>query len=85
VDVAKGTFDVAIDGKPGVTGAKFAEYVKSVERLSFRTGSIRDTPTLKTSTDHQPDQTKPNPDVPEPLAVYHIDDVKITTAVGERR
>ena len=79
VDVAAGKFDVAIDGKPGVTGAKFAEFVKSVERISFRTGSYRDTPTLKTSTDRQPDQTKPNPDVPEPVAVFHIDDVKINT------
>jgi hypothetical protein len=82
VDVAAGKFDVVIDGKPRVTGAKFAEYVKSVERLSFRTGSIRDTPTLKTSTDTQPDQSNPNPDVPEPLAVYHIDDVKIETGGG---
>ena len=44
--------------------------VKSVERLSFRTGGYRDAPTLKTSTDHQPDQTRPNPDDPEPLWQY---------------
>ncbi len=82
LDVAQGKFDVAVDGKPGSTGVKFAEYVKSVERISFRTGSYRDTPTLKTSTDRQPDQTNPNPDEPEPLAVFHIDDVKINTGGG---
>lgn len=78
VDVARGTFDLALDGKPVVANAAFAEHVKSVERISFRTGAYRDEPTLKTSTDNQPDRTSPHPDVPEPLAVYHIDDVRIT-------
>jgi hypothetical protein len=78
IDVANGRFDVSVDGKPAVVAAPFAEYVKSVERISFRTGAHREEPTLKTSTDGQPDRTSPNPDVPERLAVYHIDDVRIT-------
>ncbi len=78
VDVANGRFDVSLDGKPVASAAAFVEYVKSVERISFRTGNHRDEPTLKTSTDRTPDRVSPNPDLPQPLAIYHIDDVTIT-------
>ena len=78
VNVAEGTYDVSIAGRRVVSGAKFAEYVKSVERISFRTGAQRDEPTLKSSTADTPDRTDPDPDLPEPLATFHIDDVKIT-------
>jgi hypothetical protein len=78
VDVANGRFDVSLDGKPVASAAVFPEYAKSVERVSFRTGARRDQPTLKTSTDRTRDRVDPNPDVPEPLAIYHIDDVTIT-------
>jgi hypothetical protein len=78
LDVAKQCFDVSLGGKEVVSKAAFAEYVKSVERISFRTGARRDAPTLKTSTDATPDCVTPNPDLPEPPAVYHIDDVRIT-------
>jgi len=79
-DVTRGRFDVSLDGKPVATAAVFTEYVQSVERISFRTGARRDLPTLKTSTDHTPDCVSPNPDLPAPLAIYHIDDVTITPA-----
>jgi hypothetical protein len=78
IDVAKGNFDVSLDGSPAASAAAFAEYVKSVERISFRTGARREEPTLKTSTDATPDRVTPNPDLPEPPAMYHIDDVRIT-------
>jgi len=78
IDAGRGTFQLTLDGKPvGGTNA-FAEFVKSVERVSFRTGPVRTGPTLKTSTDDTPDRTNPNPDVAEPLSVFHIDDVQIT-------
>jgi hypothetical protein len=80
INVATSTFDVSIDGKPLASAAAFAEYVKSVERISFRTGPIREGPTLRTSTDTTPDRVTPNPDLPQPLAIYHIDDVRITPA-----
>ena len=32
IDIAKGSFDVSLDGKPAASTAAFAEYVKSVER-----------------------------------------------------
>jgi hypothetical protein len=78
VDVATGRFDVSLDGQPVASSLAFAEYVKSVERISFRTGARRDTPNFKTSTDRTPDRLSPNPDVPEPLTIYHIDEVTIT-------
>ncbi|MFO1019971.1 MAG: exo-alpha-sialidase [Planctomycetales bacterium] len=77
VDVAKQSFDVWLAGKSVASNVPFAEFVKSVERISFRTGPRRDGPTLKTTTEGEPDRVTPNPDLPEPLAVFHIDDVKI--------
>lgn len=77
VDVARGCFDLVVGGKPASSRAAFAEYVKSVERISFRTGAHRDAPTLKTSTEDQQDRTNPNPDATEALTVFHIDDVRI--------
>jgi hypothetical protein len=77
-DVTRGRFDVSLDGKPVATAAVFTEHVKSVERISFRTGARRDLPNLKTSTDRTPDCVSPNPDLPAPLAIYHIDEVTIT-------
>lgn len=84
VDVANGRFDVSLDGKPVVADAPFAEYVKNVERISFRTGPYRGEPTLKTSTDRSPDLVTPNPDVAEPLVVFHVDKVRITPAESPR-
>ncbi|HEX4072697.1 MAG TPA: hypothetical protein VHX68_16060, partial [Planctomycetaceae bacterium] len=79
VDVANGRFDVTLDGKPVKSGALFTEYVKSVERISFRTGTDRERPNFKTSTeaDRSPDLVNPDPDLPVPLATFHIDDVTI--------
>jgi hypothetical protein len=56
-----------------------AEHVKSVERISFRTGSYRDQPTRRLKSDKQPDLTNPDPDAPVSLAEYHIDDVMVTS------
>jgi hypothetical protein len=78
VDVGKSSFDISFDGKPAALSAVFAEYVKSVERISFRTGARREEPTLKTSTDATPDRVTPNPDLPQTPVIYHVDDVRIT-------
>jgi hypothetical protein len=77
IDVQAGRFDVSLDGRPAAASVPLAEFVKSVERLSFRTGASRSEPTLKTSTEDQPDFTEPNPDVPGKPAVYRVDDVVI--------
>ena len=47
VDVANGRFDVSLDGNPVKSAAVFTEYVKSVERISFRTGAYRERPNFK--------------------------------------
>jgi hypothetical protein len=80
VNVADGVFALAIDGQsvdvPGEL--EFAEFVKSVERISFRTGSPRTEPTLRSVTADTPDVVDPDPDVAVPVAVFHVDDVRVT-------
>ncbi|MGE4002165.1 MAG: hypothetical protein AB7I48_18305 [Planctomycetaceae bacterium] len=78
IDLAVGAFDVSRDGQPVASALQLAEFVKSVERISFRTGPHRTEPTLRTATADQPDFTSPDPELPEPLAVVHIDDVSST-------
>jgi hypothetical protein len=75
VDVTSGTYRLMIDGKPLAQEFTLAEYVKSVERLSLRTGHYRSEPTRRTPRDNTPDVKDPNPDEPEPLATYAVDDV----------
>jgi hypothetical protein len=84
LDVQRGTFDVSLDAKRAASTAAFAEYVKSVERVSFRTGARREEPTLKTSTDATPDRVSPSPDLPQPPVTYHIDDVRVTPGDNPR-
>jgi hypothetical protein len=84
LDVQRGTFDVSLDAKRAASTAAFAEYVKSVERVSFRTGARREEPTLKTSTDATPDRVSPNPDLPQPPVTYHIDNVRVTPGDNPR-
>ncbi|HEV3302645.1 MAG TPA: hypothetical protein VG055_23520, partial [Planctomycetaceae bacterium] len=78
LDVPAGTYRLSIDGKAVPREFTFAEHVKSVERLSLRTGEYRTEPTRATPRDLQPDFTTPNPDEPEPQATYAVDDVVIT-------
>jgi hypothetical protein len=82
-DTKTGLFSVTIDNKPLLADARFAEYSKSIERISFRTGTYRTQPNRKTISDKLPDLVNPNPDLPVPLAVYHIDDVMVEP-LGEK-
>ncbi|MFO1095645.1 MAG: hypothetical protein U0992_20425 [Planctomycetaceae bacterium] len=79
VDLVAGTFDVSANDQLVADDFALAEYVESVERISFRTGPVRTEPTLRSSTADTPDVTDPNPDVPLPEAVFQIDDVFINT------
>ena len=72
-------YDLSVDGKTLLTGAACTEYVKSIERISFRTGNHRESPTLKTSTSLQGDFTDPNPDEPTSEANFFIDELKVET------
>src|SRR5262249_4522181 len=78
-DLVAGTFDVSMNDQLVADDFSLAEYVKSVERLSFRTGAVRTEPTLRSSTSDTPDVTDPNPDVPVAEAVFHVDDVYVNT------
>lgn len=77
VDTREKHFSMTLDSRPVELMLELAESVKSVERLSFRTGSIRTEPTLRTVTADTPDVTDPDPDAPGPRAVFQIDDVRI--------
>ena len=57
-----------------LANAQLAEAVLSVERVSFRTGKFRSTPTRRTKSE-APEPDLKDADLPVPTAVFHIDDV----------
>lgn len=69
-----GSYDLYVDDKPVLKNVQLAEAVKSVERLSFRTGPYRNLPNRKT-----PNQVEAAPlaGCDEPLAekTFYIDNV----------
>ena len=74
----KGSYDVTINGQKVLEKASLSVAVKSVERISFRTGAYR----------NKPDRTTPNEEAAPPLPgadeqlanmQYYVDDVKIVT------
>ncbi|MHA4812056.1 six-hairpin glycosidase [Flavitalea flava] len=71
-----GNYSLWIDGEKFLTKAKLAEAVKSVERLSFRTGHYRNFPDRLT-----PTETKDPPligaDEPSAPTIFYIDDVEV--------
>ncbi|MBI2422959.1 MAG: hypothetical protein HYV27_09045 [Candidatus Hydrogenedentes bacterium] len=69
-----GHYTLSVNGAVLVKEAPLAEAVKSVERVSFRTGPFRDLPTRQTvnETPHEP---LPGADDPVEEAVFCIDDV----------
>ncbi|OIN57778.1 hypothetical protein [Arsenicibacter rosenii] len=71
-----GWFDVIINGKKVVEHAALAEAVKSVERLSLRTGPYRDLPNRKTPNE-EPHPPLAGADEPVTPAVFYVDDVVI--------
>jgi hypothetical protein len=46
-DLAQEKFDVEIDGKPVLSGAEFLDPSLPLERISFRTGTFRTSPTMR--------------------------------------
>ncbi|MEO8028256.1 MAG: exo-alpha-sialidase [Bryobacteraceae bacterium] len=75
VDAAASTYDVSIDGKSVTRKAPFAEPAMTIERLVFRTGEFRTSPTRKT--DRYAGGDVPNAGEAVPLAAYYIDDVVV--------
>lgn len=84
IDAAGDRFAVTIDGKPALKKAAMAESVKSVERISFRTGAYRAGPPR--SLDPEKVLTDlPGADEPEAAATFYIDDVTATGRITNER
>ena len=69
-----GSFDLFLNGKKVLSRAALAEAVKSVERISFRTGAYRDIPN-RTTPNEVPEPPLRGADVKAAKAVYFVDDV----------
>jgi len=71
-----GHYSLLIDGKQVLVHAQLAEAVKSIERLSLRTGPYSEFPNRQT-----PNETKepplPGADDPSSPAIFYVDDVQI--------
>jgi hypothetical protein len=72
-----GDYSLEIDGKSVLTEEPLFEAVKSVQRLSFRTGPYRDVPNRK-AVNEEPHDPLEDGDDPMPAAIFYIDDVKIS-------
>ena len=71
-----GSYALYIDGKKVLDHAILAEAVKSVERLSFRTGPYRNMPNRHTPNE-QPGPPLPGADEPVAEAIFKIDGLKV--------
>ena len=72
----KGYYDLYINGEKLLNHTPLAEAVKSVERISFRTGAYRNTPT-RTTPNVDPVPPLPGADEKVAKATFYIDDVVI--------
>lgn len=71
-----GSYTLTVNEDELVKNAALAEAVKSIERISFRTGDYRDLPNRNTP--NQEDAPPlPGADEPVPAASYYLDDLKI--------
>ena len=75
-DQARGVFDVTLDGQRLLAGAEFLDPVNSLERISFRTGEFRISPTTRDP--KSPGEDLAGTDDPAPEAVFYLDDVSVS-------
>ena len=75
-DLMKEKFDVEIDGRSLLTGAELLDPTGALERISFRTGAYRTSPTRRDP--KSPGEDFPGADEPVPEAVFYLDDVSVT-------
>jgi hypothetical protein len=73
-----GSYNLAIDGKEVLQGAQLAEAVKSVERVSFRTGPYRNLPN-RTTPNQDPAEPLAGADLPVKESSFYLDDVEVTS------
>jgi len=69
-----GTYTISIDGKQKLKNESLMGAVKSIERLSFRTGDYRNYPDRKTP-NQMPYEPLNGADKPAKKAIYHLDEV----------
>jgi hypothetical protein len=75
VNVKAEKFDVAIDGKTVLDNGETLDPVRSLERISFRTGSYRVEPLIRTP--KSPGEDMPGADDPVAPATFFIDDLEV--------
>jgi hypothetical protein len=75
-DQGKGIFDVTLDGQTLLAGAEFPDSTAPLERISFRTGEFRTSPTLRDP--KSPGEDFSNADQPVPEAIFCIDEVSVS-------
>jgi len=75
-DQVKGIFDVSVDDQTLLGGAEFPDPTAPLERISFRTGEFRTSPTLRDP--KSPGEDFPHADQPVGEAAYYIDDVSVS-------
>jgi hypothetical protein len=71
-----GSYELSVNGKVLLKNAALAEAVKSVERISFRTGAYRDQPNRSTP-NQDPAPPLEGADLPVQESIYYLDDLKI--------
>ncbi|NQU54749.1 MAG: hypothetical protein HQ522_19680 [Bacteroidetes bacterium] len=71
-----GSFSISVDGKEKLKNAQLAETVKSVERISFGTGTYRDLPNRKTPNE-DPAPPLPGADEEVEMAQFYVDDLSV--------
>lgn len=78
-----GKYNITVNGEDKLKSEPFIHAVKTVERLSFRTGDYRNYPDRKTP-NQDPAPPLVNADIPVKKAIYYIDDVNTsaTTTVS---
>jgi len=75
-DQTRGKFDVTIDDQPLLVNAEFVEHAAPLERISFRTGEFRTSPTVRDP--KSPGEDFPGADAPVREAVFYLDDVSVS-------
>ncbi len=71
-----GNYSLWLNDRLLIQDAELAEAVKSVERVSFRTGEYRDLPNRKTPNE-DPEPPLPGADDKVPAAIFYIDDLSV--------
>ena len=75
-DQVKGIFDVTLDGQTLLAGAEFPDPTAPLERISFRTGEFRTSPTIRDP--KSPGADFPGADTPVPEALFYLDDLSVS-------